>query len=225
MSDPIVTTEYREPEGTRQDRGLILAATKRISRNTSGWVVPSQSLDGAQYVVTGDSCTCPDHATRGVKCKHQWAVEYVEQRETDADGTTRVTKKTRVTYSQEWTQYNAAQMNEESMFRDLLRSLCAGIEQPAQTFGRPRLPLADVVYALVAKVYDGKSGRRFTSSLRDADASGHVTKAPHYNTAFRYLESSDLTRLLKILIEQSAAPLRAIETDFAVDSSGFSTNT
>ena len=53
MSDPIVTAAYPEPEGTRQDRGLILAATKLISRNRSGWVVPSQSIDGAQYVVDG----------------------------------------------------------------------------------------------------------------------------------------------------------------------------
>jgi transposase len=34
-----------------------------------------------------------------------------------------------------------------------------------------------------------------------------------------------VTPLLKTLIEQSASPLRVVETDFAVDSSGFSTNT
>jgi len=41
----------------------------------------------------------------------------------------------------------------------------------------------------------------------------------------RYLENPELTPLLKALIEQSASPLRAIETDFAADSSGFATTT
>ena len=37
------------------------------------------------------------------------------------------------------------------------------------------------------------------------------------------LENPDVTLILKALIEESARPLRAIESDFAVDSSGFST--
>jgi len=49
-------------------------------------------------------------------------------------------------------------------------------------------------------------------------------KAPHYNSAFRYLENPALTPLLKTLIEESTSPLKAVETDFAVDSSGFSTS-
>jgi transposase len=39
------------------------------------------------------------------------------------------------------------------------------------------------------------------------------------------LENSDLTVILKAMIEESATPLVALETDFAADSSGFSTNT
>ena len=223
MSNSIVPTEYRQPEGTREDRGLILAATKRIFESGGTWIVPSQNEAGVAYSVTNDRCTCPDHEATGAKCKHLWAVEFVITRETASDGSTRLTKTMRVTYQQEWRSYNAAQMGEESMFRDLLRSLCDGIEQPAQTNGRPRLPLSDVIYSLVMKAYAGKSGRRFTSALRDAEAAGLVSKAPHYNSAHRYMESADLTALLKQLIEESAAPLRAIETDFAVDSSGFAT--
>ena len=40
---------------------------------------------------------------------------------------------------------------------------------------------------------------------------------------FRYLESEALTPYLKELIAVSARPLQSIESDFAVDSSGFST--
>jgi transposase len=46
---------------------------------------------------------------------------------------------------------------------------------------------------------------------------------PHYNSVFRYLESEALTPYLYELIKVSAAPLKSIESDFAVDSSGFST--
>ena len=40
---------------------------------------------------------------------------------------------------------------------------------------------------------------------------------------FRYLESESLTPYLYELIKLSAQPLKSVETDFAVDSSGFST--
>jgi transposase len=187
--------------------------------------VPSQTDGEARYEVDAESCTCPDFQTRGIRCKHQWAVEFTVIRETAPDGTTRVSQTARVTYSQEWTAYNAAQINEERLFGELLQSLCAGIVQPAQTTGRPRLPLSDVVFSLVSKVYAGKSGRRFTSSLRRAQADGLVSAAPHYNSGHRYMEMPFMTTLLKELIEQSAAPLRAVESDFAIDSTGFSTNT
>lgn len=68
------------------------------------------------------------------------------------------------------------------------------------------------------------SGRRYDTSLRDAKAKGLVQAAPHYNSAFRYLESLDLTPILQALIERSAAPLSMVETDFAIDSSGFTSS-
>ena len=51
-----------------------------------------------------------------------------------------------------------------------------------------------------------------------------LDKPPSFTSTFRYLENPDLAPLLKSLIEQSALPLRSVETDFAVDSSGFSTS-
>ncbi|MGA2158861.1 MAG: transposase [Dehalococcoidia bacterium] len=212
----------------REERGLVIAATSKIEKNKLGWKVPSQSGNGS-YVVNLDHgepfCTCPDFETRHLPCKHIHAVEYVIQRETKPDGTVTYTEAIKVTYNQEWHTYNAAQTHESERFVRLLRELCAGIEQPTQTFGRPRLALSDVIFALAFKVYSTMSGRRFTSDLLEAQNDGLLTKAPHYNSAFRYLENPKLTPLLKALIEQSASPLRAVETDFAVDSSGFSTTT
>src|SRR4029079_14080893 len=52
---------------------------------------------------------------------------------------------------------------------------------------------------------------------------GYLTRLPHYNSVFRYLESEALTPYLVELITLSAQPLKAVETDLAGDSSGFST--
>ena len=135
------------------------------------------------------------------------------------------TKTMRITYTQEWAAYDAAQTHEQEKFVILLRDLCNGIPQPEYRFGRPRLPLADVVFGLVFKSYTTMSGRRFMSDIREAEAKELVTKSPSFTSSARYLENPELTPLLKALIEQSASPLKAIETDFAVDSSGFATTT
>jgi hypothetical protein len=79
------TTDQQAPIDARRIRGLEIAATRRIHKTQGGWIVPSQRDANDKYTVTADSCTCPDHTTRGVRCKHIFAVEYVIQREIDAD--------------------------------------------------------------------------------------------------------------------------------------------
>jgi transposase len=211
-----------------KQRGLTIANSNTVKKNKLGWQVPSQSGNGT-YIVNMDSgepfCTCQHFETTHKKCQHIYAVEFIVQREQRPDGTEVVTKTMRVTYAQDWPVYNEAQTHEREHFVTLLRDLCDGIPQPEYKFGRPRLPLADVVFGLAFKSYTMMSGRRFTSALKEAQEAGLIAKAGHYNTSFNYLESPELTLLLKTLIEQSASPLRAIETDFAVDSSGFSTTT
>jgi transposase len=81
-----------------------------------------------------------------------------------------------------------------------------------------------MVFSAVFKVYSAVSGRRAASDLRAWEEQGYLTRAPHYNSVFNYLEDAALTPILKAMIEESASPLKAIETDFAVDSSGFSTS-
>jgi len=68
------------------------------------------------------------------------------------------------------------------------------------------------------------SARRATSDLREFAERGLIDKAPHYNSVINALENPDLTPFLRALIEESSALLAAVETDFAADSSGFSTN-
>lgn len=126
--------------------------------------------------------------------------------------------------SSKWTAYNASQIEEKVRFVALLADLCNTVAQPKQEGrGRPRLPLSDMLFASVYKVYVGFSSRRFTSDLRDAFVDGHVNSQPHFNSVSRYLSDPALTDVLKDLITASSLPLKAIEDDFAVDSSGFST--
>jgi transposase len=75
------------------------------------------------------------------------------------------------------------------------------------------------------KVYTTVSGRRATTDMEASAEDGHMTKAPHYNSIFRGFERAGLAPLLTALVEESAAPLAAIETSFAVDSTGFGTST
>jgi len=123
--------------------------------------------------------------------------------------------------SQNWSAYNGAQVEEKARFAELLADLCRGIPEPVQTFGRPRLPLADVVFCAAFRVYSTVSARRCMSDLEDAHARGYISKVPHYNSIFNYAEMPDLTPILQGLVVESSLPLKAIETDFAVDSSGF----
>jgi len=198
-----------------------------MSRKGDTWVVPSQTRNGSAYTVKlageAPTCSCPDHEMHRDKCKHIFAVEFSIQREVAPDGTTTITQTTRVSCGQDWPRYNAAQTSEKTVAASLLKDLCSGISQPKQGHGRPRLPLSDVTFAAIMKVFTTVSGRRATSDIRECKAKGQITHAPHYNSVFNYLENPVLTPILKALIEETAAPLKAVETSFAVGSSGFST--
>lgn len=222
-----------EEQQEREQRGLVIAATAKLQKSDDGyrWFVPSQTK-GCQntYTVKPDpahpQCTCPDFTARQQRCKHIYATEIVIQREYTDDGETQTFTETvtvKQTYKQEWTAYNAAQVNEKDQFQSLLRELCKGVGEPSQTNGRPRLPFEDMIFAVAFKVYSTVSQRRFMSDLRDAYAKGYISKVPHFNSISNYLENEVLTPYLKMLIEESSLPLRAVESAFAVDSSGFST--
>jgi len=211
----------------RQEKGLQIAATTKLVPEGSMWLVPSQAGKG-KYVVDSDAnqCTCPDFEARQTTCKHIYAVSFTIERETTADGQTVVTetlKVTRKTYTQEWKAYNTAQTHEKSELQALLYELCKSLPEPEQRTGRPRLSLSDIIFSSTYKIYSTVSGRRFATDLREAKARGYLSRLPHYNSVFRYLESEALTPYLYELITLSAQPLKSVETDFAVDSSGFST--
>ncbi|MEN3325864.1 MAG: hypothetical protein V7638_671 [Acidobacteriota bacterium] len=216
----------------REIKALQIAAKHKLTQKGNVWLVPSQAGHG-EYEVRPDPeaprCTCPDFEFRNARCKHIVAVEYVLMRETKPDGSTVVTETvtvtSRKTYPQDWKAYNAAQTHEKSELQALLYELCRNVPEPEKRKGRgrPQLPLSDMIFSSTYKIYSTVSGRRFATDLREAKARGYLSHLPHYNSVFNYLESEALTPYLNELITLSAAPLKSIESDFAVDSSGFST--
>lgn len=219
----------------RELRGMEIAATRHIGKRDGWWWVPSQAGTGLYRVQIAKkfaTCECLDFTTRGVKCKHIFAATFVIRRKQGPDGSVTVTESltvsatTQTTYPQNWAAYNQAQTNEKDKFLTLLSDLCNGIPvgPRVEKNGRPRLPLCDMIFSATFKVYSTVSGRRFMTDLRDAHGKGFISKAPHYNSIFNYLENPELTPLLKSLITESSLPLSSVETNFAADSSGFMTS-
>jgi transposase len=219
-------------ENLREQRGLVIAATAKIRRYGERWMVPSQSGNGVymvSHIADHPECSCPDWETRRENCKHIYAAIYVMRREENSDGSTTVMEalaisEERLTYPQAWPAYNAAQTCEKEKFQYLLADLCRGFQQPqVKRTGRPTLPLSDAIFSAAYKVYSTVSSRRFMTDLREAQAKGFISKTPHFNSISNYLEKPELTPILREMITQSSLPLRSVETDFAVDSSGFTT--
>ena len=216
----------------RELHGLQIAAMARLFQRRGLWFVPSEAGRGDRYKVNPDtpSCTCPDFEIHGEKCKHIYAVEYARRRESEHDGEKpfadmRLERAPRKTYPQNWPAYNAAQTREKEKFQVLLRELVQDIKLPTRSRnGRPPIPIEDALFCVCFKIYSTVSARRFMTDVREAQAKGHISKVPHFNTVLNYLEDKHLTPVLKELIQKSSLPLKGIETDFAVDSSGFSTS-
>lgn len=128
------------------------------------------------------------------------------------------------TYGQKWHEYNAAQVAEKRKFQRLLHELCQAVIDPPQPLGRPRLRVSDMLFCMALKVYTKFPARRSMSDLEVAYDRGFISRIPGYNTILNYFGMKDLTPYLDQLITESSLPLKAVERDFAVDSSGFSTS-
>lgn len=212
----------------RERLGMAIAALFPIKRKGGVWIVPSQSNQG-RYTVCPDPsnphCTCPDHAETGLRCKHLWAVEYVTRREQNPDGSITVEEAVKLTkrktYPQNWPAYNEAACNEKNDFLVLAYDLCQNVTDFPRGPGRPRLPLPEMLFCVLVKIYMRDSARRNQSDLKDLCERGLLSSVPHFNSVLNYLETPALTPILRDLITMSSLPLRAVETDFAVDSTGF----
>jgi transposase len=197
------------------------------------WLVPSQTKNGdvAAYSVNleAKTCTCLDHREGGHTCKHFYAASIVHKRDVLPDGTV-IEQKTfefteKKVYRQDWPKYNAAQATEKKRFRVLLYDLCrrlpVRVRSGSKLGGRtPHLP-SDAVFAMCYRVYCGLSARRFTTDLHEAYEKGFLSRSIHGMKVTAFAEDPYFTPILKELVGFSARPLRSLEKDFAIDSSGF----
>lgn len=191
-------------------------------RSAHLWLVPSQSHKGTwlvDYEYGNPTCTCPDFKERLDSCKHIFAVEMVKEHHT-------VPTEKRKKYSQNWPIYNQARRNEGKHFFPLLKDLCSGISIPRQVGkGRPSVPLNDLIFACVVKVYHKGSGLAVNSLIEALQEQGLMSVAPAPNTISDAFNKKELTPLLRELVHQSAMPLAGIERAFSADSTGFGTRT
>lgn len=214
----------------RELKALEIAARAKIVYDGKSWSVPSQTrLDSTYRVILSPavSCTCEDFATTGKPCKHVIAARLVRERDGIQDAPkidTDIAPKKK-TYRQAWPQYNQAQMREKDHFQDLLSDLCSAIPEPTRKGGskggRPPVPLQDALFVVIFKIFSTFSARRFSSDLREACRRGHVAAEYSCDVMWKYLQKEEVTPILHDLITRSSMPLRSVETDFAVDSSGF----
>ena len=212
---------------TRLIKGKQIAQMCQIEKKgLDKWQVPSQSGHGS-YIVTRYAeqfmCNCPDFETRQQPCKHVYAVEIKVLKWFDNKGNeTEVTIKKK-TYAQDWHNYNLNQEQEKGKFLELLKDLLETVEEPSYTFGRPKVAQKDLLFASALKVYSQFSIRRFKSDLGIAKEKDFVNQLPSRSLISEFMQREDLTPILSKLIQLSALPLRSVEKDFAVDSSGFRT--
>lgn len=218
---------------SREVKAWEMTGDSRISFRDGSWHVHSQSASRFYKVnpsATTPACECEDFALRGKPCKHIMAVRLLLERqlkgEPNPEPETIPARPPRPTYSQDWVNYNLAQTNEKDHFQVLLADLCRGIlmPPPGPKGGRPPIPMSDAVFSAVFKVYSLVSARRFMSDLREAYKRGHVGELISYNSVLRYLEMDYTTPILMAMIRQASLPLRSVEHQFAIDSSGFATS-
>lgn len=213
----------------RELKGLELAARARVTWQNGAWLVPSQSSPTTVYRVTlnPDKCECDDFALTAKPCKHIHAARIVRERDGGESAPpldTNIIPK-RPTYKQNWPLYDQAQRTEKRRFQILLHDLCRGLEDPPQPkTGRRWKPMADIVFACAFKVFCTLSSRRFQCDLDDALERGYLSGPMHSVRTCAYFDSEFLTPVLHTLIVRSSLPLKAVESVFAPDSSGFSTS-
>lgn len=134
-------------------------------------------------------------------------------------------KKPKLTYHQDWPAYNQAQTIEKDFFQRILDELLMYVQEPElNRRGRPSVPLRDQLMALCLQQYVGLSSRRSTCDIKAASEKHYLLKGLHFNTLLKSYNNPIMTGILKQLIEISSTPLACVETQFAIDSSGFSTS-
>ena len=215
----------------REQRAIIIAAMCRIDKTNGAWQVPSQTSPNKTYAVRLEGkgvCSCPDCAENGFVCKHIRAVRMTLKRELGMDGITEtrtIAFEEKKTYQQNWPAYDRAQAVEKEQFQELLFDLLKNLEEPERKkCGRKPHSHKDSIFSMCLKTYTLFSSRRASTDLREAHKKGFLSCEIPGTKVCKFFETAEFTPILKRLIAKSALPLRAVESQFAIDSSGFASS-
>ncbi|MBI4010134.1 MAG: transposase [Candidatus Aenigmarchaeota archaeon] len=142
---------------------------------------------------------------------------------TDSNGSLEINNATlKKVYSQNWSLYNLSQTKEKMMFLKLLNDAVdfLGIEYEYE-FGRPHVPIDDLIKCCAIKVFNCFSSRRTIAELQLAYALGYIRQSYHFNTISKYMNDPTITPWLEKLYKLLALSLVDTESVFAVDATGF----
>ena len=216
-------------EDIRQQKAkIILSKENSIQKIDKGiYLVQSQTGIGSYKVEWNGKewvCNCPDYIKRGHirPCKHVLALKLrLEVGYVTIEG--QEPKIEPITYSQNWSAYNQAQSQEIELFDQFLTQLVSYVEEPEQKqgAGRPSHSMRDLIFCCVMKTYSQLSSRRSQCLFHQALQRHQLSDKIHYNAISRTLLKKETTPILHELVKLSAQPLASVETDFAIDSSGF----
>ena len=216
----------------KEQRAKIILSREHAIRkvNNNIYLVQSQTGYGwykVQWNGKEWACNCPDYVKNSHigPCKHLIALKIKYDSgfyETEEE----IPEIERKTYSQDWKLYNMAQMQEFELFDQFLYQLVSSIDESEQQCrGRPRMKLQDQVFCCIMKVYSQLSLRRSQHLFHEALQRHQISHSPHFNNISNTLNRREVTSILHELVHLTAQPLASVETDFAIDSSGFRCST
>ncbi len=189
------------------------------------------SRASGKYKVTRDlddnwTCDCEDFKNWEEPCKHIYRVYsswFYNAPPVPTPGEPVTPPKK---YTQDWANYDMAQMEEVRLLPTILRAVIDEIVAPPPTVrgrGRPMTPLADQMFCGVQKVYSHFSCRRSHGFIEQARDRNQVSVVPFYDVSSKFLLNPASTPLLHDLIRLTALPMASLDRIFATDSTGFRT--
>ncbi len=126
----------------------------------------------------------------------------------------------------DWVAYTQSQNAEKQLLMEIIQEILSKfkIETDSAKLGRKFSNPKDMIFCLALKTYTKLSSRRLNSDLELAQRHEFISQVPHFTTLMNYLEKEELTGVLQEMIKLSALPMKGIETEYAIDSTGFSSN-
>jgi transposase len=133
-------------------------------------------------------------------------------------------KNEKITYQQDWKNYDKSKTNEANLFHNLLRELLTiyPVEKKQNTRGRPCICTRDKIFAMCIKVFYKSDLRKTVSILKELHRLQYITEVPSYKSIDNFFNDESLDKVFDDLIFATALPLSQYEHTGGIDATGFS---